>query len=42
MSDKARRVGDERDMADRVRDLEARLEEMEHGSRIRERAQVPF
>jgi hypothetical protein len=42
MTNDARRVGDDRDTAERIRDLEARLEEMERGPRIRERAKSRF
>lgn len=42
MSDKPATVGDDREMTDRIRDLEARLQEMERGSRIRARAKSRF
>lgn len=41
MSDTSHRTGEE-NMADRVHELELRLEDMERGSRIRERARSRF
>lgn len=42
MTERPRRTGDEPDTKERIRDLEARLEEMERGPRIRERAKSRF
>jgi hypothetical protein len=42
MSDTSRVAGAERNTADRIRALETRLEEMERGSRVRERARSRF
>lgn len=42
MSERPRRVAGEQETSDRLKDLESRLEEMERGSRIRERARSRF
>lgn len=42
MSASPRRVGDDGDLTERIRDLEARLKEMEHGPRMRARARSRF
>jgi hypothetical protein len=42
MTDRPRRVAGEQETADRLRHLEARLEEMERGSRVRARARSRF
>ena len=42
MTDRPRRIAGEQETSDRLRELEARLEEMERGSQLRKRARSRF